>query len=152
MRSTDRLMRACYTPCSSSHEAVGSQVAGQLLTASVANPAVTINSLLSMMQDMDKTLAVALEPRFRNTATQILLIAAGQAQEPTTPGHAGICSISRKTAVVTRRNGYHQSALEEEVGKLQPQISTALLELCKWECDVVSHYNAFKETFPGRFV
>lgn len=36
------------------------------------------------------------------------------------------------------------------MGKLQPQISPALRQLCKWECDVVAHYSTFKEAaFPG---
>lgn len=67
---------------------------------------VTINDLLLEMKTLKEGLAVSLEPLFRNIATQILMVAAGQSvfrQEPRNcdyysklgAGHSGIIATAK---------------------------------------------------------
>lgn len=144
----------------------------------ITHPAPTINNLLVQMQFMQQSMATAHAPRLRNIAAQILLHAAGQADfrgeaaecdyyRQLGASHSGVCTISealrvqprrfieQADAVIERRNALIHpvtlAVLDEEVAELTRVISPALQQLCRWECDVLLHYDEFKAAFPARF-
>jgi hypothetical protein len=137
-----------------------------------------LNHLAGSVKTIEHRFAVAIVPRVRNVAAQILKIASGPDTFRTSQRtsdrfrslgveHQGVVQLAKSMKVTPRvlvervdellhRQNAHThpgalAALDAEVAEVASTITPAMQQLACWECKIVAHYEVVKAAFPLKF-